>query len=1086
MLQRLRGILISKDTPKDKEVMWVKRNPTGELITYVYNGYEWTPISSSAASAFYMGDTEPDDKEVIWITNVDTSEYKEENTIIQNLYRRMEELEKIYSSINNVIKYGAVAGNSEIGGRVIMMNSAEPVNPNEDSEDTEGEDTEDTDIIPAIQPLGEDLKYTVPNISIKMDSSNNFQTNINNLIDGELCWITDYKKLYIYYKGEFISVGGSAGGSGVSIEEIMAFFFNYLGFQNQLEDSYRVCVDENGKVTSYYYKERNEIGGIYTDSGAYIAPRLSINTIFCGGEGDAYSYQSCTHNFVELGNGGTEDVNLDNIYLLYAANKDTPWKACKLRGKIKAGSTYLIRGAQCAIKTNTTIIDVDEYDLEWYDNGKLISFAQESPIFYLVCSENGLFYNLDGEKVGYSELTRAIYKSTNLVKGYIDLVGIGSEATAEGDSPVAIVSGDSFKDLLFVRYYTLDPVSQANKVFNSRKSSALWTYINLQKESNEDLDNPLYYYTKSSKINFRPRASESGKNIFTSKSVFSEKTPNMVNITFGIQATDNGGGATRCFNWVSVGYYDEYLEWGTSPDNLINKEYSIHEGGTYDSSISRFIDIYKRLRWITTNHTAVTTHKLILKNLPAGDYYYRVRREGDDSYKSDIMSFTVKADSEVGNFEFVQVSDQQGFNWLEYQAWKKAALHISDNHPNVAFTLNTGDITQNGNRESEWLDYYDGRQYLRNKEEMFTIGNNDLCGVTEYLLGTGNANIYKINHKNITHYYTYEIDPNNPTIFTSDEVEFYMPSVYSFNYGKFHFVALNSEFAANTYKVYTDTETITGKFKQDTYRNMADWFERDLENYKAQSGETNCSKCIVYCHEAPYTILTYAIANDGSKARGGSKLNDALTGHSDGYYFSRLFKKYGIRLVMCGHKHTYSMTNPVYDAPLDYLDGGVDLMDSVSKAASRVPIVQILDASEAGDEGLARYEIVDKIDAPTYIMCQATGFKLVSNKDVPCRAELPIGWLKAFFPGIKKTSTDSQGNIIDSGTDNANPQQYYPTYIHYTVTDNSIEIKSNQITNIYSTKIGATKAGSFNINNQIIDKTKDQEILGGEGYTITL
>ena len=65
---------------------------------------------------------------------------------------------------------------------------------------------------------------------------------------------------------------------------------------------------------------------------------------------------------------------------------------------------------------------------------------------------------------------------------------------------------------------------------------------------------------------------------------------------------------------------------------------------------------------------------------------------------------------------------------MEYQAWKKAAYYISNTHTDIDFTINTGDITQNGNRESEWLDYYDGRQYLENKEEMFTIGNNDLCG----------------------------------------------------------------------------------------------------------------------------------------------------------------------------------------------------------------------------------------------------------------------------------------------------------------------------------------------------------------------
>ena len=40
----------------------------------------------------------------------------------------------------------------------------------------------------------------------------------------------------------------------------------------------------------------------------------------------------------------------------------------------------------------------------------------------------------------------------------------------------------------------------------------------------------------------------------------------MVNITFGIQATDNGNGATRCFNWVSVGFFDEYIEYKKSAD----------------------------------------------------------------------------------------------------------------------------------------------------------------------------------------------------------------------------------------------------------------------------------------------------------------------------------------------------------------------------------------------------------------------------------------------------------------------------------------------------------------------------------------
>jgi hypothetical protein len=105
---------------------------------------------------------------------------------------------------------------------------------------------------------------------------------------------------------------------------------------------------------------------------------------------------------------------------------------------------------------------------------------------------------------------------------------------------------------------------------------------------------------------------------------------------------------------------------------------------------------------------------------------------------------------------------------------------------------------------------------------MYVIGNNDLCGIIPYELGNGDASKYKINHKNIQYYFTYELDENNPAIFkfikegldTSKMGEvlegnetmfkYYMPSLFSFNYGKYHFIGLNFEFAANTYRIYYD------------------------------------------------------------------------------------------------------------------------------------------------------------------------------------------------------------------------------------------------------------------------------------------
>ena len=111
---------------------------------------------------------------------------------------------------------------------------------------------------------------------------------------------------------------------------------------------------------------------------------------------------------------------------------------------------------------------------------------------------------------------------------------------------------------------------------------------------------------------------------------------------------------------------------------------------------------------------------------------------------------------------------------------------------------------------------------------------------------------------------------------------------------------------------------------------------------------------------------------------------------------------------------------------------------------------------------MARYEVVDKIDAPVYCMCQATGYKLVSNKEVPSRdsdANYKIHWLYKYFPGIAQTGKK---------TDDANENQYYPTYIIYTLKDTEIYVDARQIHGIYTEPNHTTKkGGSFNINNQL-------------------
>jgi hypothetical protein len=57
-----------------------------------------------------------------------------------------------------------------------------------------------------------------------------------------------------------------------------------------------------------------------------------------------------------------------------------------------------------------------------------------------------------------------------------------------------------------------------------------------------------------------------------------------------------------------------------------------------------------------------------------------------------------------------------------------------------------------------------------------------------------------------------------------------------------------------------------------------------------------------------------------------------------------------------------------------------------------------------------------------YTMCQASGYKLTSNKELPGRN---IGWLEQYYPG-NEVSGDTSSVTVNTG-------QRYPHYIIWTV-----------------------------------------------------
>ena len=317
-----------------------------------------------------------------------------------------------------------------------------------------------------------------------------------------------------------------------------------------------------------------------------------------------------------------------------------------------------------------------------------------------------------------------ILDKTYVTMGYIDMIGLNIPGAASIDAidgyevaPYAWLSPNR----LYLKYFTMDPVSQATKVMGQRNNSKDWYYIDLTKDIEYKLKNFILQ-----------RVLMRIKNIFYNKTNLDKIKPNMVTVTLGRNAH-----TTRCFNWVSVGLYDEYLYYKVQ--------------GTENWTVVESIDdkigvesIYNRVRVVATNGTPYTSHKQIIKNLVPGIYEYQV---GKPEGKSEIYTFTVRAREECMNFGFVHVSDQQGFNRNEYEVWRKVADKIEEvevdpvqgtGTKDIHFILNTGDMTQSGNRIHEWIDYYDaGLSLFSQYEQMNVIGNNDLSPEDFQTLGLG-------------------------------------------------------------------------------------------------------------------------------------------------------------------------------------------------------------------------------------------------------------------------------------------------------------------------------------------------------------
>lgn len=504
---------------------------------------------------------------------------------------------------------------------------------------------------------------------------------------------------------------------------------------------------------------------------------------------------------------------------------------------------------------------------------------------------------------------------------------------------------------MFRLMFALDPAKQAFNGFNTKDSSRV-RYNKATDIQVLKLDKEFIGYPNSNEIinidRYTPKASYENKNVMTDKSQLDREKPNMVTCSFGTDVYN-----TRCFNWISCGAFDEYVwirkegdtAWtkfqsyvkvtvpAENPEadsfttvtvsKMTRKEYSpLVNNAVYARMINRF----------PGNNVLFTSHKCVVILPDASStpvkYEYVVGRPDKDGnpdleHTNSIYNFTIYPRTYEGRV--YQITDQQGFHWIEYQVWAASAEFLNTKITGECnaingmvgktkvfpILLNTGDMTQSGARINEWLDYYNGGVSLFNHlEQMNCVGNNDLCPINPNELGTGNDSDKSSSH--FFHYF-YCFDVKDTAKFVSvnaDKKKFfsgeslvvrkhtgtigsgdsatninikedrYIPSFYYFKTNKVLYIIVNSEIpisnvqkwfglcsTGNKYvNIYTGIEIDgNGNYAGDNGY-FTPLYESMYAWLKDNQDETNSKTVIVAMHEMPFTVITKAsLANDSNK-----------------------------------------------------------------------------------------------------------------------------------------------------------------------------------------------------------------------------
>lgn len=633
----------------------------------------------------------------------------------------------------------------------------------------------------------EDIKGNINHVSIKRGK----REELKRLLDGELGYCKDTGELFIGNEGRLEKIGAQGGSENPGGGEVA---IAHLDMESANGTVFRISISNEGK---FMIQKISLEPPVDPDPGpedpdpdqdlGYLYTGLIINQVYGGGALNCGG-TPVSHSFVELYNTTDKEINLAGLSLQYARTQKL-WEVLPLTGKIPPKCSFTIRcGIHTPLTDNTARLKITKFDQEWpiafNDNGFKVFLAYGKKAIDVV--------NPFDSKNNPTNPERCF--------GYIDLVGVSA-----------------FQELPSTRNstVTIDGYEKAAAPFISKTKAAHRIDFADTHDNSKDFE-PLDYTLVDPAV-YGPRTVSDGTwDLYFDKSQMDPDKPNMLNMTFGADPE-----TSRCFTWHTLPTLNGAL--------LYKKE-----------GEANFTSVISSRESITHPNVITTAHRVILKNLTPGKYIYKV---GEAGKWSPDYSFTIKATDNESSFTMLQITDQQGWNAFEYSAWRRAWNYIKANE-GFDWILNTGDMSQNGNRIFEWLDYFNGaKEDFAQTVCMSTVGNNDL--------------IDKVSSLPFTYYYTFEDSPYT--------------SVYSFDYGPVHFVCLNSN------ELVTEQET---------------WVREDL-------AKTTKPWKVVYTHDGPYTVDRK------------SKLSK----------FDKVFEECGVQLVICGHRHYYMRSKPMYQNKVDTVNG---------------------------------------------------------------------------------------------------------------------------------------------------------------------